>query len=187
MSHTHDDFEKLVGGIFSPEEEQELSSQLQGPFYELLYPGRQELLEHFDALIERLVCTDLPSKRDEALAKFFTSMALIQELEPEMAMALFNPASFIRTSDANETGLGLFDKDTKVTGNYQGLALGPWLDIPRGEDLPDDEEPYLRKYGLLVCLKNVQVITPEAEGEIDGLVRIPLNHGEPELFRVHCA
>lgn len=187
MSDTHNDFEKLVGGLFSAEEELEFNSQLQGPFYEQLYPDRIVLLEHFDALMDCLICTDLPSKRDEALAKFFTSMALIRELEPEMAMAVFNPASFIRTSEADGTALGLFDENSKATGNYQGLSLGPWLDIPRGEELPDEEEPYFRKYGLLVCLQNVQVITPDAEGELDGVVRIPLNHGEPELFRIHCA
>lgn len=64
--------------------------------------------------------------------------------------------------------------------------MGEWYDIPLGAK-PKDPRPYLRCDGLLAVMHEAVVLSGEAalfEPEPGGLVYVPFNHGDPELYHV---
>ena len=188
MTQQPNDFESLVVGLFTPEEEDSFNKQLSGPFLEPLYPGRQELLEHFDVLLEQMLCAKSEGEGLSYKEKFLTSMALINELEPGMLMKLTNVASCITETETGRLSVGVFSDPARLSGRFGGMAIGAWFDVVPGEEPTNNEgiNPFFRPHGIHVCLEDVTIELRGEEYQVPGFTRLPLNHGAPEIFRLHC-
>lgn len=75
---------------------------------------------------------------------------------------------------------------TVVVGNYAGLVIYPWYEVPTGQRLTDENETtYFRPRGLYVSLGRLSLpCSPELMSEIEPQGMVLLNHGEPELYCV---
>ena len=188
MTRPDDDFERMMRGALGAEAET-MEAMFSGTLVEPLYPGRNELLEHFEALEAQLYRAKTDEQREHYLAKFMTALAKIEELDPNMDMQLNGVRSYIVGNRPEEMTYGLFEGTAAVTGKFVGFTVDHWYDIHEGQEMPaDDDFTYHEVYGLYRCLDDATLVTDDMEVDCTGLLtQIPLQHGSPELYRLYLA
>lgn len=188
MSKQPDDFERMMQGALGAEAAR-FDALLSGPVLEPLYPGTAELIEHFEIFEQQMRNARTDAERDHFMSVFFTQLARINELEEAMPMQVHGVRSYIVGTSQNDLHYGLFESTAQATGRLMGFTFDAWHNVPEGREMPaDDDYTFYEEYGLYLCLEDARLTSAALEVECSGMItQIPLQHGAPELFRVHNA
>lgn len=184
-------FEEIMGQEFDPGES--ALSSMGSEFYSLepIIPNTEALLTKMDPFIVELA--EVEKKEDEAKGKEVKEMMIdnfLRDLDKWWGVGIGeevcvrNPSSIIVGAPQTKIRGVLINGKVELFGTYQCFGVGSWYDTPIGE-VPEDDKPYLRKFGLLVVQQSVCMVDEVGEKEfLENNVRVPLHHGMPELFRV---
>lgn len=188
MTKQPDDFERMMQGALGPEAER-YDALFSGPVFEPLYPGTAELIEHFEIFEQQMRNAKSEAEREHHMSVFFTQLARINELELSMPMHVSGVRSYVFGTNQNDMHIRLFESTAQATGKLMGFTFDAWHNIPEGREMPaDDDYTFYEEYGLFLCLEDARMTSADLDVEHSGMItQIPLQHGTPELYRVHNA
>lgn len=183
-----DPFKDLIRRTFTPEDLRRMSLSASPYAIEPIQPGRQEMLLHFDALLEQLLRLREQDVRRAKIESFLGNLASMIEVSPGEQVYVKRPLSYKTRFADGEYGWGVLNCDDVVLrGDFGGMIVDEWFDIPEGIEEPEEHELelYRREQGLLVVVANPELEFDDGDVlSLEGLTGVPLNHGRPELYRV---
>jgi hypothetical protein len=183
-----DPFMDLMGRAFSPADLRRMSLSVSPYTIEPMQPGRNELLAHFDGLLEQLLLAREQKVKRAKIETFLGNLAGLIEVSPGEPLWVKRPMSYKTRFSDGEYGWGVLRGDDAVLrGDFGGMVVDEWFDIPLGIEEPEEDELelYRREQGLLVVIANPELAFEDGDVlPLEGLTGVPLNHGMPELYRV---
>lgn len=186
MSTEKDVFDALVANVFSDEELTVMREAGAAAYYmEPVTPNRKELLELLDSAMDSLlhmrIGQEWGSLRERVLTEFSNRLVPVLGLRYGEETLIRGACSFmVHEGD----GLGTLDGNPVVIGDFLGMDIDSWYDMPFSEAALEASECYKRDIGLHVVLGCSRLEFADGSTEILGNVTVPLNHGEPTLYRV---
>ncbi len=182
----HEDFELLVDRNFTEEDENRAETDaLVNPYTtELLVPTRTELLALFE--VTKDLCEDLiiTKKWDELGEAFSEAIAGRIGAAPGTEVMVANPNSFFSAE-----GIAIVDEGANIFGDYLLMFVGPWEEVGYTAFEAEGETGirtgrFHREFGLQIVLAGAVLEQQDQTRVWLGEVHIPLEHGNPELYRV---
>jgi hypothetical protein len=156
---------------------------------ERVTPDRGRLLEVFYDILSSY--RDLCEQEEwaELSARFAEEVVLELDVSPMDLIMIKNPGSY---QDAERVMAGQQGSD--VIGRFGMMHIQPWYDLsfePVDLDMSPDGEVLdfplsIQAEGLYVHMQGASVRSPDILGrEAVGNIEVPLNHGAPEIFKIH--
>lgn len=183
-----DPFFGLMKQTFTPADLQRMSQNTSPYTLEPIQPGREELLGHFDALLEQLLVAREQQARRASIASFLGNLTSLLEVAPGDPVCIRRLTSYKTRFADGEYGWGvLHGVGAVLRGEFGGMTVDGWFDIPQGIEEPEEPELelYRRDQGLLVVVANPELVFEDGDIlPLDGPTGVPLNHGKPDLYRV---
>ncbi len=178
-----EDFSRILQGSFSPEEiaEAEKAAACNPYALEPVLPNREMLLEYLQAMLVAL--TDMRVERDweQLTAEFANNVTSILDIHSGDEVLVREPRSFL----GPEGSFGVLDGSSEISGDFFGMCVEDWFDVPFEEGALQDVERYKTEAGLHVMIGGAALSSPFDESrEALGMILVPLNHGRPELYKV---
>ncbi len=185
MAYDPTEFDRLMGSAFSIGEQTEFTMRILSSIgIQTVNPGREELLGRFDGLLANVTGLE-EGVASTHIDRFLDEVSGEVDIAPGNPIKIKKAGGFMVAKASGGVSWAMITPDTDLDGDFAGIIVGPWYDVPHGLKIRD-LTPYERSHGLLVAINNPRIMCddrPVATLE-EPVSLVALNYCEPELYKL---
>jgi hypothetical protein len=186
--NTNAAFEAMMKNALASDERIKMDTGRHPPYFlEPVTPFTETLLDYHTDFLAGIIGEGDKLAAADRETDYLAMMADILNIEQGEEVCVRGMRSFTVEEEIGKGRWTGFPSKLTAFGNFRGLWVGDWFDVPEGISLSRDEaHMYGRTRGLLVALSDPYLLRDDG---VVGFLRethtyVPLNHEKPQMYKV---